>query len=172
MIFDIILEMPGGEYCVNLVSGKNSQHRPVEALYIEKHFMISPTKRQQLKNKMQLLGILETDLVEKFILGSGRGGQKIQKSSTCVYLHHLPSGIEIKCQKTRSQEENRFYARRRLCEKIDEQINQEKSLRQQEIEKVKQQKRRRSRKTKLKILAAKTERSQLKQSRQKPKFDE
>ena len=133
--------------------------------------MISPAKRQQLKKQMQLLGILEADLIEKFILGSGRGGQKIQKSATCVYLRHIPTNIEIKCQKTRSREDNRFYARRRLCEKIDDKINQEKSLRQQEIEKIRQQKRRRSRKTKLKILTAKSERSQLKQSRQKLKLD-
>ena len=101
---------------------------------------------------MQKLGIQEADLVEKFVLGSGSGGQKINKTSSCVYLKHLPTGIETKCQKTRFRDLNRLYARREICEKVEERLFQEKSKRQKEIEKVRRQKKRRSRKAQEKVL--------------------
>ncbi|MEK7953687.1 peptide chain release factor-like protein [Luteolibacter sp. Y139] len=63
--------------------------------------------------------IAEDDLVEKFILGSGAGGQKINKTSSCVYLKHIPSGIEVKCQSHRSREMNRFQARHELCDRLE-----------------------------------------------------
>lgn len=78
--------------------------------------MISETKWQELRQRMEELGIREEDLVEKFILASGRGGQKIQKSASCVYLKHLPTGLEVKCQQERLRESNRFFARRALCQ--------------------------------------------------------
>ena len=73
--------------------------------------MIGQDKRAALKRRMVDLGILEDDLIERFIRGTGHGGQKINKTSSCVYLHHQPSGIEIKCQAQRSREMNRFLAR-------------------------------------------------------------
>ena len=72
-------------------------------------------KWEELAARMGRLLIKEGDLVEKFILGSGSGGQKINKTSSCVYLKHVPSGIEIKCQKTRSRDLNRLYARREFA---------------------------------------------------------
>ena len=74
--------------------------------------MISQDKRNALKKRMAKLGIIEDELIERFIKGSGHGGQKINKTSSCVYLHHRPSGIEIKCQAQRSREMNRFLAAR------------------------------------------------------------
>jgi len=71
---------------------------------------------------MQTLGIREQDLLEKFILGSGRGGQKLNKTHNCVYLKHLPSGIEIRCQATRSRETNRWLARRGMCEEMQHRL--------------------------------------------------
>ena len=71
-------------------------------------------KWTELTARMERLGIFEKDLIEKFILGSGSGGQKINKTSSCVYLKHLPTGIEVKCQGTRSRDLNRLYARREL----------------------------------------------------------
>ena len=91
---------------------------------------VSKETQDQLVERMESLGIREGDLVEKFILGSGKGGQKINKTSSCVYLKHIPTGIEIKCQRERSRELNRLYARRDLCEKIEERISTEKSERQ------------------------------------------
>ena len=98
------------------------------------------TKEEDLHLRMQRLKIKDSDLVEKFILGSGSGGQKINKTSSCVYLKHLPTGIEVKCQKSRSRELNRVYARRELCEKLEELLFQEKSKKQQAIEKIRRQK--------------------------------
>lgn len=130
--------------------------------------MISPEKWLVLKEKMLALQINESDLQEKFILGSGSGGQKINKTSSCVWLKHLPSNIIIKCQESRSQEDNRYYARRRLCEKIEMQILNEKSKIKKEQEKIRRQKRKRSKRAKEKILKNKAQRSITKQRRQTP----
>ena len=94
------------------------------------------------------LGIKEEDLQEKFVLGSGKGGQKVNKSSTCVRLKHVPTEIEVKCQKERSREMNRFFARRILCEKIEDRVLGENSPKQREIDRIRRQKRKRSKKGK------------------------
>lgn len=132
----------------------------------------SKQKEEQLRRKMAELGIEESDLIEKFIIGSGRGGQKLQKTSSCVYLKHLPTGIEIKCQRERSRELNRYYARRELCDRVEEKIFQEKSKKQREIEKIRRQKRKRSRRAQLKVLETKKRRSQIKGFRKKPREEE
>jgi protein subunit release factor B len=125
-------------------------------------------KWEELAARMAKLQIQESDLIEKFILGSGSGGQKINKTSSCVYLKHVPTGLEIKCQKTRSRELNRLYARRDLCERIEEITLKEKSAKQQEFEKIRRQKRRRSRRSKEKMLAGKKILSSKKQLRRPP----
>ena len=117
------------------------------------------------------MGIRDEDLVEKFILGSGKGGQKVNKTSSCVYLKHIPTGIEVKCQRDRSREMNRFLARRELCEKIEEGILKEKSKRQQQMEKIRRQKRRRSRRSKEKMLEDKRHQGAKKSLRQAPTGD-
>ncbi|MGC1879112.1 MAG: peptide chain release factor-like protein [Rhabdochlamydiaceae bacterium] len=131
--------------------------------------MIRKEKFDELHKRMESLGIKEGDLIEKFILGSGSGGQKINKTSSCVYLKHIPTGIEIKCQRERSREMNRYYARKELCNRFEEKIENKKSERQQETEKIRRQKRRRSRKSKEKMLAAKKQLSEKKSLRQSPK---
>jgi protein subunit release factor B len=131
--------------------------------------MIRPEKIDDLHQRMKRLGIQESDLVEKFILGSGSGGQKINKTSSCVYLKHIPSGIEVKCQRERSREMNRYYARKDLCEKLEERLEGIRSERQQKIEKIRRQKRRRSRKSKEKMLAEKKRSSEKKSLRQAPR---
>jgi peptide chain release factor len=82
-------------------------------------FAVSEEKNRWLQGRMEELGILEKDIEEKFIRSSGHGGQNVNKTSTCVYLKHIPSGIEIKCMKDRSQSINRFLARRELIKKIE-----------------------------------------------------
>jgi len=81
-------------------------------------FPVGEEKNQWLKKKMEALGVREEDIEEKFIRPSGSGGQKVNKTSTCVYLRHISTGIEVKCMKERSQPLNRFLARRELVEKI------------------------------------------------------
>jgi protein subunit release factor B len=126
-------------------------------------------KWAELHNTMDKIGLFEADLQEKFILGSGSGGQNLHKTASTVYLKHIPTGIEIKCQETRSRDDNRLYARRRLCEKFIEQILKEKSERQKAAEKIRRQKRRRSRKAKEKMLENKKQRSKIKSLRKPPR---
>lgn len=130
--------------------------------------MPSPEKWNALEECMLKLGILKDDLIEKFIQGSGSGGQKVNKTSSCVYLKHIPSGIEVKCQAQRSRELNRFIARKELCETFQEQILGIQTARQQAREKIRRQKRRRSRRSKSQMLDDKSKQGEKKQQRQKP----
>lgn len=114
--------------------------------------MIKKDKWEKLIEWMQKLSVIEADLTEKFILGRGRGGQKLQKTSSTVYLKHEPSGLAIKCQESRSQEDNRYFARLWLCEKIHSLSHNEKTKAQQQIEKIKRQKKRRKRRAQQKRL--------------------
>jgi peptide chain release factor len=130
-------------------------------------FGVSLEKEQALRERMQKLGIRDEDLVEKFVRSGGHGGQNVNKVATCVYLKHIPSGIEVKCQKERSQAMNRFFARRLLADKLENQILGEQSAEQQRIEKIRRQKRKRSKRAKEKMLANKRAQSEKKQSRSK-----
>jgi peptide chain release factor len=82
-------------------------------------FAVSDEKNRWLKDRMEALGVREQDLEEQFIRSSGKGGQHVNKVSTCVRVHHIPTGLEVKCMKDRSQSVNRFLARRELLEKIE-----------------------------------------------------
>ena len=130
--------------------------------------MITSDTWEKLKAWMHELGIEENEIDEQFIIASGRGGQKLQKTSSCVRLVYLPSNIVIRCQESRSREMNRFLARRRLCEKIDGIKNREKSAKRKQQEKIRRQKARRSRKSKEKMLENKRHQSRRKESRKKP----
>jgi protein subunit release factor B len=130
--------------------------------------MPSPDKIAAMEARMEKLGITEDSMVEKFIQGSGSGGQKINKTASCVYLKHTPSGIEIKCQQQRSRELNRFLARRELCERLEEIRDGKKSTRQQAMEKIRRQKRRRSRRAKNRMLDDKSKHSSKKNLRKPP----
>lgn len=129
-------------------------------------FVSSDSWRRQ-RVQMEKLDINEADIIEKFIRGSGSGGQKINKTSSCVYIKHEPSGIEVKCQKGRSRDMNRLLARRELCEQIEDRLLGEKSKRQQRMEKIRRQKRRRSRRQKERMLDLKKIQGAKKQMRKK-----
>lgn len=128
----------------------------------------SPDKISALEQRMVSLGIDPNDLLEKFVRGSGAGGQKINKTSNCVFLKHLPTGITIKCQMERSREMNRFLARRELCDQIDAITNGEASAKSQAIEKLRRQKRQRSRRSKQRSVADKRKLSEKKALRKSP----
>ena len=131
-------------------------------------FNVTSEKEGALKVKMESLGIRENDIEEKFIRASKKGGQKVNKTSSCVYLKHLPTGIEVKCQKERSQALNRFLARRILINKIESLVLGKKAAEQKRIEKIRRQKRRRSRRAKEKMLRYKKIRSEKKELRRPP----
>src|SRR3990167_5138716 len=118
-------------------------------------FGISLEKEKALREKMVCLGIREQDIVESFIRSKGPGGQNVNKTSTCVRLKHIPTGIEVKCQKERTQILNRYIARKILVNKIESLVLGKLSEERRRIEKLRRQKRRRSRKAKLKVLEVK-----------------
>jgi len=134
-------------------------------------FGVSLEKEAALRERMEKLGIRQEDLIEKFIRSGGHGGQNVNKTSTCVYLKHIPTGTEVKCQKERSQALNRFIARRLLADKIENQILGKESAEQQRIEKLRRQKRKRSKRAKEKMLADKHHQSEKKQTRRSPVED-
>ena len=117
--------------------------------------MVGLEKEKSLREMMVRLGVREEDIVERFIRAQGPGGQNVNKVSTCVYLRHLLTGIEVKCQEERSQAQNRYRARQILLKKIECAILGKLSEEQKRIEKIRRQKRRRSRRAKLKILESK-----------------
>lgn len=132
---------------------------------------VGKEKEKELEARMEELGIYEEDLVEKFIRAGGRGGQKVNKTSSCVYLKHIPSGMEVKIQKDRSQALNRFLARRLLCEKIEADRLGQQSKQRQAIEKIRRQKRKRSRRAREKILKDKKIQSIKKELRSPPAWE-
>lgn len=133
--------------------------------------IVSTEKLEALARRMESLGFTESDLLEKFVRGSGAGGQKINKTSNCVFLKHLPSGVAIKCQMDRSRELNRYLARRELCEALEQIRDGKASAKSQAIEKMRRQKRRRSRRSKLRSIADKRQLSQKKSLRKSPGQD-
>ena len=129
---------------------------------------VSPEKQTALEQRMAALGITEESLLEKFVRGSGAGGQKINKTSNCVFLKHLPTGVAIKCQMDRSREMNRFLARRELCDQLEMIRDGKASAKTQAIEKMRRQKRQRSRRSKQRSVADKRILSQKKSLRRSP----
>ncbi len=109
-------------------------------------------KIEALAKKMEALGIRREDIEFKFIRASGRGGQKVNKSSSAVFVKHLPTGLSVKYGKERSQHLNKFLAQRLLVEKIEGKKSGADRGKLKKIEKIRKQKLRRKRKTRKKLL--------------------
>ena len=123
-------------------------------------FNVSPKKEQELLERMKQLNVSEDDLEEKFIRSSGPGGQKTNKTSTCVSLRHVPTDIVVKCQKERSQPLNRFFARRLLLDQIERKQKGFIPEEEKRIEKIRQKKRRSAKRAKGRIMANKQKQSE------------
>ncbi len=135
-------------------------------------FPVSSQKQRELETLMQRLGVQEQELEETFIRSGGPGGQNVNKVSTCVVLRHRPSGLEVRCQRERSQALNRFLARRLLLQRLEAQRLGQMSAEAQRIAKLQRQKRKRSKRAKEKVLAMKRLRAQTKRLRRAPTPDE
>jgi protein subunit release factor B len=109
---------------------------------------VTAKKANALAERMARCGVKENQLKEKFIASSGPGGQKVNKSASCVYIKHIPTGIEVKMSKERSAGLNRYYARKRLCELIEEKSSPLESPSLKKEQKIRKQKNRRKRRAK------------------------
>lgn len=114
---------------------------------------------------MHRLGVQESEFEELFVRSSGPGGQNVNKVATCVVLRHRPSGLEVRCQRERSQALNRFLARRILLQRIEAERLGRLSAEAQRIAKIRRQKRRRSRRTREKLLRDRQHRAKKKSLR-------
>ena len=128
-------------------------------------FPVGPEKETQLLRRMTALGVRENDIEESFVRSGGHGGQNVNKTSTCVMLLHRPTGLQVKCQATRQQGLNRFLARRLLLDKIEALKTGFVAAQRAEIEKIRRQKRKRSRRARNKMLADKALHSEKKAAR-------
>jgi len=128
-------------------------------------FTVSEQKEKALAERMEKLGVKEADFRETFVRSSGPGGQKVNKTSSCVFLVHVPTGLSVKCQRERSQSLNRFIARRLLLDKIERQEKGIADAEKERREKIRRQKRKRTQRTKEKMLRLKHMRSETKARR-------
>ena len=125
----------------------------------------------QIQDRLDALGVRAADVEERFIRGSGAGGQKINKTSSTVWLQHRPTGIEVRCQRERSQTVNRLLAWTELADKLEwrrqESVNQAQAAR----ELARRQKRQKSRGQKARMIEGKKHRAGIKARRGRPETD-
>lgn len=126
---------------------------------------------QDFEIRLRALGTRIADVEERFVIGSGRGGQKLQKTSSSVWLRHRPTGIEVRCQRERSQSVNRLLAWADLCAKLEERQRAELAKRKDEQEQNRRRSRQKSRGQKIRMIESKKHRAGIKARRGRPDSD-
>ncbi|MSU71039.1 MAG: peptide chain release factor-like protein [Opitutus sp.] len=126
---------------------------------------------KSIEARFAALGVRTSDVDERFILGSGHGGQKLQKTSSCVWLRHRPTGVETRCQRERSQSANRELAWTELCAKLEERKRAELAKHQDEREQNRRRNRQKPRGQKIRMIQSKKHRAGIKARRGRPETD-
>ncbi len=124
-----------------------------------------------IEGRLAALGFASADVDERFVRGSGPGGQKINKTSSTVWLRHRPTGIEVRCQAERSQAANRDQAWRELCAKLESKVRAEKDAARQEHEKARRQSRQKNWGQKVAMIQTKKHRARHKAGRSRVSDD-
>ena len=119
----------------------------------------------QIHRRLAALGLRADEVDERFIRGTGPGGQKINKTSSTVVLRHRPTGIEVRCQAERSQAANREAAWAALCERLETARRAERLAREQVREVERRRTRQKSPGQKARMIAAKKHRARIKAKR-------
>ncbi len=119
----------------------------------------------QIGERLQRLGMRIEDIDERFVRGAGPGGQKINKTSSTVWLRHRPTGVEVRCQAERSQAANRERAWEELCAKLEARVRAAAGERIREREAERRRTRPRSRAQKKRMNETKQRRARQKSAR-------
>ncbi len=125
----------------------------------------------QIDARLTALGVRRDDVEERFVRGAGPGGQKINKTSSTVWLRHGPTGVEVRCQRERSQAANRELAWTELCAKLEERQRAERARQTDEREQGRRRNRQKSRGQKIRMIQSKKHRAGIKARRGRPETD-
>jgi protein subunit release factor B len=119
----------------------------------------------QIGERLLQLGVRREDVDERFVRGTGHGGQKINKTSSTVWLRHRPTGVEVRCQAERSQTANREIAWTELCAKLAARKREQAQAVIQAREEQRRRTRQKSRGQKARMIEAKKHRASIKAHR-------
>jgi len=125
----------------------------------------------QIVARLAALGLRAVEVEERFVRGAGPGGQKINKTSSTVWLRHGPTGVEVRCQRERSQATNREMAWAELCAKLEERERAERARQTDEREQGRRRNRQKSRGQKIRMIQSKKHRAGIKAQRGRPERD-
>ena len=135
------------------------------------HHLQRDAMNQDFESRLMALGTRVADIDERFVRGSGPGGQKINKTSSTVWLRHRPTGIEVRCQRERSQAANRELAWAELCAKLEERQRAALAKRKDEREQSRRRNSQKSRGQKIRMIESKKHRAGIKAHRGRPETD-
>jgi protein subunit release factor B len=117
------------------------------------------------RQRLGALGVAPGDVEERFVRGTGPGGQKINKTASTVWLQHRPTGVVVRCQAERSQAMNRARAWAELADKLEHRAQAAGEAAQAAREAERRRTRQKSRAQKARMIEAKKHRAHTKQAR-------